>query len=111
VVHFPTAGASISYTWNTDLRRKYAPHFPTNHTEFISVSLRVADSTTLVDHSFMRRHLQWQEIIVRLDLRGTPFEVLTWPAMFPIRPDIETNWMNEWPNNTSESAFFPASEK
>ena len=89
---------SISYTWSDDLRRKYIPEMLTNRTEYIQVSFQLADSVTNRGFGIFHRVLDWKEAIIYLDLQGRCVEMKPSFGMYPIRPDVETNWINELPN-------------
>lgn len=89
---------SISYTWADDLRVKYAPKMLTNQVEYVQVTFQLANTVTNRSFGEMHRALDWKEVIVYLDLQGRCIETRRSFGMYPIRPDVETNWMNELPN-------------
>ena len=86
---------SITYTWADDPRTKYDRRMLTNRRDYLRIAFQLSDTVTNRARGTPMSCLEWQEVLVYLDLNGNFVEMKQWPAMYPLRPDVETNWINE----------------
>ena len=86
---------SITYTWADDPRTKYDKRMLTNRGDYLRIAFQLSDTVTNRARGTAMSWLEWTEVLVYLDLAGNLVEMKQWPAMYPLRPDVETNWINE----------------